>query len=508
MVFAKHSRNNARLSTNVLRHQTLIRSSSNIRTSQSAVCTVSNLMPRAPALQISEADFAFDYPSSHIIVGKTNSGKTFAAGEIIKNFAILFPTAPPLGIVRLFFAQWQEAYQNFTLPEGCRLEVTEAIPNSNQELPLFADLPKEEKSSKTTGITRIEKLSGQSQLLIFDDLVVTLPQKTKPHPFLANIITTSTHHSDLATLFLSQTAWSKNDTLRLLLGNVDYLTLTKSAHTDNTLVGIQRIYFTHKPGQLHAAAKLIFDQLKQRYLTFDLRSTTKYRLKFGMLSTGHPRGVVILPPSSNEPPKLKYLVSEEEYQQLQAKQRPKPDEQSVGEGGNMRKSDEQTSSAYTAEQEGEDDSMDGGPQYMSAQEFVEPVTAYHKQVGALPQWLRGLLEILPPKIQPGALNMLKHMSVQNSKGRTQVQFDNDNYVTFMNGKRIDGSNLLDLLERLLRPGPVGLSAEGLQKYATRQLKMPGMKEITQYLTVSGYPLYAIPNKAMRQHMQDARSKTL
>jgi hypothetical protein len=288
-----------------------------------------------------------------------------------------------------------------------------------------------------------------------------------------------------------------------LLANVDYFTITKSAHADNALIGIQRLFFTHRPGQLHAASRLIFDQLNQRYITFDLRSQSKYRVKFGMLATKDPKGMVMLPKNQNEP-RLKYLISEEQFNFLQQKERSKSDDDSAEKGGGMRKHEDQSMSERIGDL-GFDDDINSA-EYMSAEDFVEPVGAFHKQFGNLPQWLRGTIEILPPKIQPAALNLLRHMSVQNTKGRALVQFDHDNYVTFHNGKKIDGSNLLDLLERILRPGPVGQSIEGLQKYAARQLKMPGMKELCGYLVNSGYPLYAIANRALRQYMQDMRGR--
>jgi hypothetical protein len=290
-----------------------------------------------------------------------------------------------------------------------------------------------------------------------------------------------------------------------LLANVDYFTVTKSAHADNALIGIQRLFFTHRPGQLHAASRLIFDQLNQRYLTFDLRSQAKYKVKFGMLATDGPKGVVMLPKNQNETPRLKYLISEEQFNLLQQKERLRKEDQSAEKGSGIQKQEQSNRFENVDEHGLEDDS--NSPEYMSASEFTEPMNAFHRQFGNLPHWLRGTIEILPAKIQPAALNLLKHMSMQNSKGRALIQFDHDNYVTFHNGQKIGGSNLLDLLERLLSPGPVGQSIEGLQKYAERQLKkMPGMRELCEYLITSGYPLYAITNRALRQHMQDMRGR--
>jgi hypothetical protein len=187
----------------------------------------------------------FIHPFTCLVVGPTQSGKTFLLKEILKYSDLLFNTQPQRII--FCYAEWQTTYEKYKI-----------------------EVPKIEFHQ---GIYELENLNGNIQnLIIFDDLM----SECNKNESIMNLFTVGSHHKNTSVFFITQNIFSKGKFTRDISLNSNYLILFKNPRDQLQFQILARQMFPKKTKFLIEA----FQDATVRphgYLLIDLKQNTEER---------------------------------------------------------------------------------------------------------------------------------------------------------------------------------------------------------------------------------------
>jgi hypothetical protein len=190
-------------------------------------------------------EYIFIHPFTCLIVGPTQSGKTFILKEILKYRNQLFNSIPERII--FCYAAWQTTYELYR----------KEVPNIE-----FKE-----------GIFDIELLNVNKQnLIIFDDLMADCNKSEK----IMNLFTVGSHHQNTSVFFLTQNIFSKGKYTRDISLNSNYLIIFKNPRDQLQFQILARQMFPNKTKFLLES----FEDATSRphgYLLFDLKQSTEER---------------------------------------------------------------------------------------------------------------------------------------------------------------------------------------------------------------------------------------
>lgn len=139
--------------------------------------------------------YPFESPSTMIVNGPTQSGKTTWLRKLIDNKKIAFTKDP--GPVHYYYGQWQSAYNDM---EKIGVKFHEGLPASTEEIP-------------------------SDSLIVLDDL----QQLAVKSDVVENLFTRGSHHKNLTIIFLTQNLFQQGPKSRPIHLNCHYLVLFRSA---------------------------------------------------------------------------------------------------------------------------------------------------------------------------------------------------------------------------------------------------------------------------------------
>jgi len=190
-------------------------------------------------------DLRFKIPSSFILGGVSQSGKTTFTLNLLRNIEHLFEDPRCKQNIIYFYKEWQNSYEQFK-KEGI---VKEWINN----LPTQDDVKEK---------TLLYKDRGGS-VLIIDDFAQELNKD------IANIFSVLTHHTNSVVILLTQNIFSKNKFFRDVSLNATYLILFKNVRDASSIVHLAKQF---SPGNNSYVIEAYKDATKNAYsyLLFDL----------------------------------------------------------------------------------------------------------------------------------------------------------------------------------------------------------------------------------------------
>ena len=200
-----------------------------------------------------ESLLQFKSPSSILISGPSQAGKSTLTFKILKNADGMFEKPPSKILVA--YKVWQPIYD----------QMEHAIPNIEflQGLPSKSDL---------------EMLSNQGphSILVLDDLLIEITESVE----ILSLFTTYVHHFHITTIFITQNLFSSSKYMRSISLNTHYFILLKSNRDKNQ-------YFTFARQVFASKAKFMMDAYEKSmskpysYLLVDLYPCTpeKYQLR-------------------------------------------------------------------------------------------------------------------------------------------------------------------------------------------------------------------------------------
>ena len=200
-----------------------------------------------------ESLLQFKSPSSILISGPSQAGKSTLTFKILKNANGMFEKPPSKILVA--YKVWQPIY----------VQMEQTIPNIEflEGLPSKSDL---------------EMLSnhGEHSILVLDDLLIEITQSAE----ILSLFTTYVHHFHITSIFITQNLFSNGKYMRSISLNTHYFILLKSNRDKNQYLTFARQVFAAK-------AKFMMDAYEKSvskpysYLLVDLYPCTpeKYQLR-------------------------------------------------------------------------------------------------------------------------------------------------------------------------------------------------------------------------------------
>ena len=205
----------------------------------------------------SESLLRFKTPTSILISGRSQAGKSTLTYKILKHADGMFET-PPTKILYAYKV-WQTVYD----------EMERSISNIEfqEGLPSKVDL---ETLSK----------QGEHSILVLDDLLVEATQSVE----ILSLFTTYVHHFRITTIFISQNLFSNGKYMRSISLNTHYFILLKSSRDKNQYLTFARQVFAGKAKYMMDA----YDKAVSKpynYLLVDLYPNTpeSYQLRTNIL---------------------------------------------------------------------------------------------------------------------------------------------------------------------------------------------------------------------------------
>ena len=166
-----------------------------------------------------ESLLKFKSPTSIIISGPSQSGKTCLTFEILKHANGMFERIP----TRILYAYkvWQNVYDEM---ERCltNIEFTEGLPSKHD----LIELSKQ----------------GEHSLLILDDLLLEASENID----IINLFTVYVHHLKLTTLFITQNLFGRGKYMRSISLNTHYFILFKNMRDKQQISTFARQIFPGK----------------------------------------------------------------------------------------------------------------------------------------------------------------------------------------------------------------------------------------------------------------------
>jgi hypothetical protein len=193
-------------------------------------------------------DVRFKNPSSFILAGASQSGKTTFTLNVLRNIDILFEKPSCKENIIYFFNQWQEGFERFKT-ENIIKEWVEKLPSTEDIL------------EKTVAYRE------NGSVIIIDDFAQQLNRDT------IDIFTKLCHHTNSVIFLLTQNIFSKNPVFREISLNATYIVMFKNPRDASQIITYARQF---APGR----SKYIVDAFTEAtrkaysYLLFDLHQST------------------------------------------------------------------------------------------------------------------------------------------------------------------------------------------------------------------------------------------
>lgn len=199
-------------------------------------------------------DLRFKTPSSFLLGGVSQSGKTTFVFNVLRNIDQLFQEPKCKQNVIYFYNHWQNAYDMFKLTNI----VTEWV----NKLPTKEDI--EEK-------TMLYKDNGGS-ILVIDDFAETLDKN------IAHLFSVLCHHTNSTVFLLTQNIFSKNRSFRDISLNSTYVVLFKNPRDSSQIVNFARQF---APGNTAGIVRAFRQATRYpySYMFFDFYQLTPAELR-------------------------------------------------------------------------------------------------------------------------------------------------------------------------------------------------------------------------------------
>lgn len=200
-------------------------------------------------------DLRFKNPSSFLVAGATQAGKTTFTLNLLRNIEHLFVSPG---------CKWNVYYFYRQLQEGFRLFAKEKIDGSDQYIvkEWKARLPT---TSDVDDITTDHLEAGS--VIVIDDFAGALNKDT------LEIITTKVHHRNCVTIILTQNIFCKNPVFREISLNCTYVVMFKNPR-DASQINCFAKQFAPGAGDWVVNAYEAATKFPHSYLLFDSHQTT------------------------------------------------------------------------------------------------------------------------------------------------------------------------------------------------------------------------------------------
>jgi hypothetical protein len=220
-------------------------------------------------------DLRFKNPSSFLLAGGSQSGKTTLTMNILRNIDRLFEDPRCKQNIIFYYHQWQHSYESFK-KENIVKEWINKLPTQDDVL---------EK-------TLLYKDKGGS-IIVIDDFAQEVTRDT------VNIFSILVHHTNTVVFLLTQNIFPKNPVFRDISLNASYVIVFKNPRDSLQIVSFAKQF---SPGNNKFVVDSYADATKRpySYLLFDLHQTTPNILRL--------RSNII--PSEGEPMKIYFLPSQ------------------------------------------------------------------------------------------------------------------------------------------------------------------------------------------------------
>lgn len=205
-------------------------------------------------------DLRFKTPSSFLLGGVSQSGKTTFTLNVLKNIDTLFANPKCKQNVIFFYNQWQNVYDMF--------RSTNIVHQWINRLPTTDDIKEK---------TMLYKDSGGS-VLIIDDFAEKLDSA------IVHLFSVLCHHTNSVVFVLTQNIFSKNRAFRDISLNSSYVVLFKNPRDSSQIVNFAKQF---APGNTKGLVKA-FKQATRfpySYMLFDFIQTTpsEFRIRSRIL---------------------------------------------------------------------------------------------------------------------------------------------------------------------------------------------------------------------------------
>jgi len=199
-------------------------------------------------------DLRFKTPSSFLLGGPSQSGKTTFVFNILSNIDTLFANPNCKQNVIYFYNVWQPAYELFK-PRNIVKEWINKIPTAE-------DIKEK---------TMMYKDNGGS-ILILDDFAEELDKN------IAELFSVLCHHTNSVVFLMMQNIFSKNKAMRDISLNATYIVLFKNPRDSSQIVHFAKQFAPGKTKDLVKAFHEATDP-DYSYMLFDFHQTTPRRLR-------------------------------------------------------------------------------------------------------------------------------------------------------------------------------------------------------------------------------------
>ena len=205
-------------------------------------------------------DLRFKNPSSFLLAGATQAGKTTFTLNLLRNIDNLFENPECKWNVIYFFRQAQDKFELFA---------NEKISNSEEpivkqwinRLPTTDDIEQLTLAHRQTG-----------SVIVIDDFAEELTRDT------VQIITTQVHHKNCVAIVLSQNIFCKNPVFREISLNCTYVVMFKNPR-DASQISCFAKQFSPGSGEWVVSAYEAATRFPHSYLLFDSHQTTSNVLR-------------------------------------------------------------------------------------------------------------------------------------------------------------------------------------------------------------------------------------
>ena len=166
-------------------------------------------------------DSRFQHPSTFLISGVSNSGKTVLTRKILSNTEVLFKPEAPKYVV-LVYHTWQKTYQEM-YDEGVVHLCLDQIPDTQSLRELCEE-------HKTSG----------GLILVLDDQLNNLNSK------VVDMFCNHSHHLKMSVILLVQTLFMPSKEFRTISLNSHYIILMKNVRDRSSISQLARQIFPYK----------------------------------------------------------------------------------------------------------------------------------------------------------------------------------------------------------------------------------------------------------------------
>ena len=202
--------------------------------------------------KINKNDLQFKHPTTCLISGCTQSGKTFLTLNIINDWNLLFDIHKTHFNVLWFYGQYQQKFQPIS-SDNLTLNFIKGKPNN--------DLIDQHKPD----------------LIVLDDLMESM----KSDPLLNEFFTMTCHHKSISVFFLVQNLFLKGDFMRTVSLNTHYFIMMKAPRAVKQIE-----YFSRQIKKKNSSedAEKIYERATKTgpytYLLIDLHPTSSYETRY------------------------------------------------------------------------------------------------------------------------------------------------------------------------------------------------------------------------------------